>query len=116
MKLQYHNRPSTCAFNFYVHRFVKERKREQLETIKKIDFLNTDSQLDVNGGIRQVYQGPAGGSGRGRGRGDGGGPEYKGLGAGRAAEEQQSPQDSFDTFRKQRSGTYHALIGAGRGK
>jgi hypothetical protein len=38
------------------------------------------------------------------------------LGSARAEEESSARDDAFAAFRKKRSGTYHAMIGADRGK
>ena len=85
---------------------VRERRREELERIRHGD----EGTGAPPGAVKKTW--PSRGK-RDRGGGGGGGGARPGLGLGRAEE---ARDDAFAAFRKKRSGTYHAMIGADRGK
>ena len=87
---------------------VRERRREELERIRHGD----EGTGAPPGAVKKTWP-SRGKRDRGGGGGGGGGGARPGLGLGRAEE---ARDDAFAAFRKKRSGTYHAMIGADRGK
>ena len=87
---------------------VRLRRREDLERIKY-----GEDATGAPGAVKKTW--PSRGK-RDGGGGGGGGGARPGLGSARAEEESTARDDAFAAFRKKRSGTYHAMIGADRGK
>ena len=89
---------------------VRERRREELERIRHGD----EGTEPPPGAVKKTWpsRGKRGGRGGGGGGGGGASAGLAGLGLGRAEE---ARDDAFAAFRKKRSGTYHAMIGADRG-
>ena len=88
---------------------MRERRREELERIRY-----GDEATGGPGAVKKTW--PSRGKrdrGGGGGGGGSGGPARPGLGSGRSEE---AEDDAFMAFRKKRSGTYHAMIGADRRK
>jgi hypothetical protein len=86
---------------------VRERRREELERIRY-----GREGTEAPGAVKKTW--PSRGKRDRGGGGGGGGGARPGLGSARA--EESARDDAFAAFRKKRSGTYHAMIGADRGK
>lgn len=89
---------------------IEDRKRDELERIK---------HGQPGGGVKKTWPARAGGGAHpnhGKRKEFAAGPERPGLGVARLESETKPPDDQYEAFRKKRSGTYHALIDAGRGK
>ena len=85
---------------------VRERRREELERIRY-----GREGTEAPGAVKKTWPSRFRKSGGG---GGGGGGARPGLGSG--GSEEAARDDAFAAFRKKRSGTYHAMIGADRGK
>ena len=90
---------------------VRLRRREDLERIKY-----GEDATGAPGAVKKTWPSRGKRDRGGGGGGGGGGGARPGLGSARAEEEASARDDAFAAFRKKRSGTYHAMIGAERGK